>query len=114
MTGCCGNGAPFVTSVDGYVVTESCVAAGALGGVIVTVRVATAPLFAASRATTVSTFVPDCSAMPLTDHELVPVAVPAPPRSLAHVTCVTPTLSDAVPPIDTVDSVVEYVPLAGV
>jgi len=29
---------------------------------------------------------------------VVPVAVPPPPRSLAHVTWVTPTVSDAVPP----------------
>src|SRR5206468_4293965 len=29
---------------------------------------------------------------------VVPVAVPLPPRSFAHVTCVTPTVSDAVPP----------------
>jgi hypothetical protein len=35
--------------------------------------------------------------MPEIFHELVPVAVPIPPRSLAQVTSVTPTLSEAVP-----------------
>jgi hypothetical protein len=29
---------------------------------------------------------------------VVPVAVPLPPRSFVHVTCVTPTVSAAVPP----------------
>src|SRR5713101_2692664 len=37
--------------------------------------------------------------MPLTDQLVVPVAVPLPPRLLLHVTCVTPTLSDALPPM---------------
>ena len=37
--------------------------------------------------------------MPVTDQEVVPVAVPLPPRLLDQVTCVTPTASDAVPPI---------------
>jgi hypothetical protein len=32
-----------------------------------------------------------------TDQFVVPVAVPLPPRLFAHVTCVTPTLSAAVP-----------------
>src|SRR2546422_7940124 len=36
--------------------------------------------------------------MPLAVQLVVPVAVPLPPRLLAHVTWVTPTLSDAVPP----------------
>ena len=36
--------------------------------------------------------------MPLTDQPVVPVAVPLPPRSFTQVTCVTPTLSEAVPP----------------
>ena len=52
----------------------------------------------ASRAVTVSTFWPDCSTMPLAVQLAVPVAVPLPPRSLLQVTCVTPTLSLAVPP----------------
>jgi hypothetical protein len=65
----------------------------------VTVNVAVATLLAASWAVTVTTFAPGCSTIPLTDHAVVPVAVPEPPRSLAHVTCVTATLSAAVPPI---------------
>ncbi len=52
---------------------------------------------AASRAVTVSTLIPVCSTMPLADQVVVPAAVPLPPRSLLHVTCVTPTLSAAVP-----------------
>ncbi len=56
------------------------------------------PVFpAASRAVTVNTFAPLESAIPLTDQLVVPVAVPLPPRSFAQVTCVTPTLSEAVP-----------------
>jgi len=45
----------------------------------------------------VSTFDPDCRAIPLTVQPVVPLAVPEPPRLLAQVTWVTPTLSDAVP-----------------
>ena len=36
--------------------------------------------------------------MPLADQEVVPVAVPLPPRSFDQDTWVTPTLSEAVPP----------------
>jgi len=36
--------------------------------------------------------------IPLAVQFVVPVAVPLPPRLLAQVTCVTPTVSDAVPP----------------
>src|SRR5512147_2327192 len=36
--------------------------------------------------------------MPDTDQDVVPVAVPPPPRSFAQVTWVTPMLSDAEPP----------------
>src|SRR5262245_3541819 len=68
------------------------------GGVYVTVNVAVATLFAASRAVTVSTLSPLCSAMPLADQLVVPVAVPEPPRLFTHVTCVTLTLSLADPP----------------
>src|SRR5262245_15241170 len=59
--------------------------------------VAVPMLPAASRAVTVSTFDPDCRTMPLAVQLVVPVAVPEPPRLLAQVTWVTPTLSDAVP-----------------
>src|SRR5512138_739848 len=71
-----------------------------LGGVgsYVTVKLSVPVFPAASRAVTVSTLLPDCNAIPLTDQLVVPVAVPLPPRLLLHVTCVTPTLSAAVPP----------------
>src|SRR4029453_8575850 len=52
---------------------------------------------AASRAVTVSTLAPGWSTIPAPDQLVVPVAVPLPPRSLLHVTWVTPTLSVAVP-----------------
>src|SRR6185503_3032372 len=66
------------------------------GALNVTVSVAVAALFAASRAVTAMTLVPGCNTIPLADHVVVPDAIPEPPRSLAHVTCVTPTLSDDV------------------
>jgi hypothetical protein len=72
-----------------------------VGGVVsfnVTVKVSVPVLPAASRAVTVSTFVPSRSTIPLAVQLVVPVAVPLPPRLFAHVTWVTPTLSDAVPP----------------
>src|SRR3990170_4332052 len=64
----------------------------------VTVRVAVPVLPAASRAVTVRTFAPGRSAIALADQDVVPVAVPLPPRSLVQVTWVTPTSSAAVPP----------------
>ncbi|PYN64454.1 MAG: hypothetical protein DMD93_22490 [Candidatus Rokuibacteriota bacterium] len=67
-------------------------------GVKVTVKVSVAVLPAASRAWTVSMFVPIWRTIPLAVQAVVPVAVPLPPRLFAHVTWVTPTLSDAVPP----------------
>ena len=39
---------------------------------------------------------------------VVPLAVPAAPRSVAQLTCVTPRLSDAVPETVTDADVVEY------
>src|SRR2546422_466711 len=57
-----------------------------------------AVLPAASVAVTVSTFVPGCRTIPLAVQLVVPVAVPLPPALFVHVTWVTPTLSDAVPP----------------
>ena len=53
---------------------------------------------AASRAMTVRRLDPIASVIPETDQLVVPVAVPLPPRLLDHVTCATPTLSEAVPP----------------
>ena len=48
-----------------------------------TVRVAVPELPEASLAVTVMTFDPLDSAMPAADHDVVPVAVPLPPRLLA-------------------------------
>ena len=52
---------------------------------------------AASRAVTVITLLPDCSVMLLADQDVVPLALPLPPRLFDQLTCVTPTLSEAVP-----------------
>src|SRR3977135_2079391 len=80
------------------------------GALYVTVSGAGATLFAASRAVTVNTFAPGCSTIPLTDQPVVPVAVPEPPALFVHVTCVTPTLSAAVPLTVTGVVFVRYVP----
>src|SRR2546430_12078172 len=70
---------------------------------------------AASRAVTVRRLAPAWRTMPLAVQLVVPVAVPLPPRLLVHVTCVTPTLSDAVPPSTRDDVGVLYVePAVGV
>jgi len=66
-------------------------------GVTVTVKLAVLVLPAASRALTVRAFVPGWRTTPLVTQLVVPLAVPPPPRTFSHVTCVTPTLSDAVP-----------------
>jgi hypothetical protein len=63
----------------------------------------------------VMTLAPPSSTMPLALQLVVPVAVPLPPRSLAHVTCVTPTASLAVPPtVNGVVLVAKVVPVVGV
>src|SRR5437762_922773 len=85
------------------------VMAGGAVSVNVAVRVATLVLPAASRAWTVSMFVPIWRTIPLAVQLVVPVAVPLPPRLFVHVTCVTPTLSDAVPPSARDDVGVLYV-----
>ena len=88
---------------------------GVVSGVYVTVNVAVPALLAASFAVTVRTLVPDCRTIPLTDQLVAPLAVPLPPRLLLQVTCVTPTLSDAVPPSTSGLLVVAYVvPVVGV
>src|SRR5216110_2938923 len=74
------------------------VMAGGAVSVNVAVRVATLVLPAASRAWTVSMFVPIWRPIPLAVQLVVPVAVPLPPRLFAHATWVTPTSSAAVPP----------------
>ncbi len=62
-----------------------------------TVSVALAVLFSASRATTVTTVTPSSSGTAPIVHAFVPVATPLLPRSVDQVTCVTATLSLAVP-----------------
>ena len=63
-----------------------------VGGVVseatvtVAAMVALPVLPAASRAVTVSMFVPDWRTIPLTFQAVVPAAVPLPPRSFDHVT----------------------------
>ena len=78
-------------------VGEVIVSVGAEVSVRVTVKAPIAVLPAASRAVTLSTFVPSWRTMPLAVQLALPVAVPPPPRLFAHVTWVTPTLSKAVP-----------------
>jgi hypothetical protein len=64
---------------------------------------------------TVITLLPLESGIPDTLQFVVPVATPLAPRSLAHLTCDTPTLSDAEPPRAIDDEVVEkVVPVVGV
>lgn len=62
-----------------------------------TVSVSVRVLPAASRAVTVNVVEPRTSEMLLVFQLAVPVAVPLPPRLLDQVTCVTPTLSEALP-----------------
>jgi hypothetical protein len=78
----------------------------------VTVIEAVPVLAAASRAVIVMIFAPFTSGIPAALQLVVPVATPLPPRSLDHVTCVTPMLSVADPLKRTVDDVV--VPVVGV
>jgi hypothetical protein len=72
----------------------------------VTVSVSVFELLAASRAVTVMALLPGCNGTDA-DHEVVPDAVPLPPvAAFDQVTEVTPTLSEAVPPIARGDEVV--------
>jgi hypothetical protein len=64
----------------------------------VTVKVAHAMLPATFCATTVRMFDPRWRTIPLAVQFVVPIAIPLAPRSLIHITQVTPTSSDAVPP----------------
>src|SRR2546430_6041516 len=64
---------------------------------------------AASRAVTVRTLAPAWRTMPLADQLVVPAAMPLPPRLFAHVTCVTPTASAAVPPRVSAELLAVYV-----
>src|SRR5688572_28080212 len=54
------------------------------------------------------TFDPPVRPIDETLHDVLPDAVPLPPRLLTQVTCDTPTLSDADPPMVMVADVVEY------
>jgi hypothetical protein len=72
--------------------------------VIVSVSVAWLP--AASTAVTMTTFAPDVSGIDALQL-VVPLATPLLPRSLDQRTCVTPTLSAAVPLNVIVEDVVE-------
>jgi hypothetical protein len=80
------------------VVGDVIVMVGGLGMNLVTVTVSVKVLPDAVRAVTVNTFAPTCRAIPLAVQLVVPLAVPLPPRSFAHRTCVTPALLDTVPP----------------
>ncbi len=83
--------------------TAGAVVSGTLNVMVMT-SVVTLPV--ASCAVTVMMFAPLCKAMPATLQLVVPVAVPLPPRSFIHVTCVTPTASAAVPPRATIAELV--------
>src|SRR5688572_30450112 len=76
----------------------------------VTVRVAVPTLPAASLAVMVMTLAPATSTTAGTDHSVVPVAVPNPPRLFCQVTCVTPLLSLALPPRASIALLVTNVP----
>src|SRR5947208_16924413 len=67
---------------------------------------------AASRAVTVRRLAPVWRTIPLAVQLVVPVAVPLPPRVFAHVTCVTPTASEAVPPRASAELLAVYVGVA--
>ena len=69
-------------------------------------RTSVPTLPAASRALTVITLVPVCSATEATAQLVVPDAVPAAPTLDAQVTCVTPPSSDAIPLNESVADVV--------
>ena len=81
------------------------------GGVYVTVSTSVPVLLAASLAVTVITLVPLYNVIPLRLHEVVPLQTPLPPLLLDQVTWVTPTLSEAVPPMFSELLLVEYVEL---
>jgi hypothetical protein len=68
-----------------------------VGGEYVTLREALLSFPAASFALTTIIFSPARSVNEETDQLLVPTALPLPPLAFAHVTRVTPTLSEAVP-----------------
>ena len=74
------------------------VVGGGVFTVNVTVRESVPAFPTASRAVTVITLSPVSSGIPERLQLVVPVATPLAPRSLAHRTCETETLSAAMPP----------------
>jgi hypothetical protein len=79
------------------------------GGVYVTVSTSVPVFPDPSCAVTVMALAPDTSAMPATLQLVVPTAVPDPPvAAFTHVTDVTPTLSEAVPPRSTLEDDAAY------
>jgi hypothetical protein len=68
----------------------------------VTVKMSVPTFPAASRALTVMTFEPTCNPMDDAAQLVVPDALPPPPRLLLQLTDETPTLSEALPPIEIV------------
>jgi hypothetical protein len=107
-----------LSAADAFTETAPDTVAPAPGAVIVTVgntascvtvSIAVATLFAASRAVTVMTFDPGCRATPVADQLVVPVADPLPPALFTQVIWVTPTLSAAVPLTVNADVLVVYV-----
>src|SRR5207253_1536917 len=82
---------------------------GARASTPVTVRLAVALLPAASCPVTVSTCVPSGRAIPLAVQLVVPLAVPLPPRLLAHVTWALPASLAIFPPNVSGELLVLYV-----
>ncbi len=63
----------------------------------VTVMTAVPELPAESRAVTVTMLTPAWRTIPDADHDVVPMAVPLPPRLFVHVTWLIPAVDEAVP-----------------
>ena len=97
-----------VVAIDPLGVTRVAAPGGVL---LVIVSVPLAVLFAASRAVTVMTVVPSGTGTAAIVHAVVPVATPLAPRSVVQLTCVTPTLSLAVPARATVPFVTVWPPV---
>jgi hypothetical protein len=104
---------PLVAVYDDALVGEVIDTVGAVASRL-TVSVSVDVLLAASRAVMVMIVVPDGMDTDAIVHDVVPVATPLPPRLVVQLTCVTPTLSLAVPATASVEVVAVYdVPLVG-
>jgi hypothetical protein len=77
----------------------------------VTVSIALVVLLAASRAVTVMTVVPVANGTAAIDQAVVPAATPLAPPLVDQLTCVTPTLSPAMPLTASDALAAEYVPV---